>query len=232
MIYWLNMNYNIAFVPVRKGSKGVSGKNTRLLCGKPLLCWILDTLVQSSFFDEIWLATDCDETEKITIGRYGEEVKIYRRSDTSATDKSSVMEVIKEFIFWREPADSDWFCLFQSTSPFTTLGDIKKMLEMANSGRYDSIVSCVRLKKFRWSETATPLDYSFANKPRRQDYKGFLVESGSFYSASVRIVLSEPYILSGEVGIVEVDSELAIDIDEPRDWMEAEYIAANTILKL
>lgn len=99
MIYWLNMNYNIAFVPVRKGSKGVSGKNTRLLCGKPLLCWILDTLVQSSFFDEIWLATDCDETEKITIGRYGEEVKIYRRSDTSATDKSSVMEVIKEFIF-------------------------------------------------------------------------------------------------------------------------------------
>lgn len=101
---------------------------------------------------------------------------------------------------------------------------------MANSGRYDSIVSCVRLKKFRWSETATPLDYSFANKPRRQDYKGFLVESGSFYSASVRIVLSEPYILSGEVGIVEVDSELAIDIDEPRDWMEAEYIAANTIL--
>lgn len=214
-----------------KAVRGGAGKNTRLLCGKPLLCWILDTLVQSLLFDEIWLATDCDETEKITIGRYGEKVKIYRRSDSSATDKSSVMEVIKEFISWREPADSDWFCLFQSTSPFTTSGDMKRMLEMAGSGRYDSIVSCVRLKKFRWSDTAVPLDYFFANKPRRQDYKGFLVESGNFYSAPVRMVLSEPYILSGKVGIVEVDSELAIDIDEPRDWMEAEYIAANIVLK-
>lgn len=222
----------IAFVPVRKGSKGIAGKNTRLLCGKPLLCWILDTLVQSSLFDEVWLATDCGETEKITIGRYGEEVKIYRRSDNSATDKSSVMKVIKEFISWREPADSDWFCLFQTTSPFTTSGNMKRMLDMADSGIYDSIVSCVRLKKFRWSDTTTPLDYSFVDKPRRQDYKGFLVESGSFYSAPIRTVLSEPYILSGKVGIVEVNSALAIDIDEPRDWVEAEYIAANLVLKL
>lgn len=222
----------IAFVPVRKGSKGIAGKNTRLLCGKPLLCWILDTLVQSSLFDEIWLATDCGETEKITIARYGEEVKIYRRSDNSATDKSSVMKVIKEFISWREPAGSDWFCLFQTTSPFTTLVDMKRMLDMADSGIYDSIVSCVRLKKFRWSDTATPLDYSFGDKPRRQDYKGFLVESGNFYSAQIRTVLSEPYILSGKAGIVEVNSALAIDIDEPRDWIEAEYIAANMVLKL
>lgn len=218
----------IAFVPVRKGSKGIAGKNIRLLGGKPLLHWILDTLVKSSLFDEVWLATDCDETERMTVGRYGEEVKVYRRSDGSATDKSSVMEVVKEFIAWRGLSDSDWFCLFQTTSPFTTSDEIKRMLDMADSGKYDSIVSCMRLKKFRWSEAAVPLDYSFTDKPRRQDYKGFWVESGSFYSASVRSVMAEPYILSGKVGIVEVDSTLAIDIDEPRDWVEAEYIAANS----
>lgn len=217
----------IAFVPARKGSKGIVGKNTRPLGGKPLLYWILDTLVKSSLFDEVWLATDCDETERMTAGRYGEGVKVYLRSEGSATDKSSVMEVVKEFVLWRELADSDWFCLFQPTSPFTTLDNMKIMLGMAESGKYDSIVSCVRLKKFRWSDDAIPLDYSFANKPRRQDYKGFLVESGNFYSASVRSVLSEPYILSGKVGIVEVAPTLAIDIDEPCDWMEAEYIATN-----
>lgn len=223
---------SIAFVPIRKGSKGIAGKNTRLLYGKPLLCWILDTLVQSSLFDEVWLASDCVETERMTIDKYGGNVKIYRRTDSSATDKSSVMKVIKEFISWRKPADADWFCLFQATSPFTTSGDIQRMLEMADSGRYDSIVSCVRLKKFRWSDSATSLDYSFVNKPRRQDYKGFLVESGNFYSTSIRLVTSAPYILSGKVGIVEVSSALAIDIDEPRDWVEAEYIAANMLLEL
>lgn len=226
------MMRSMAFVPVRKGSKGIAGKNTRPLCGMPLLCWILDTLVQSSLFDEIWLATDCDETGKMVIGKYGKEVEIYRRTDSSSTDKSSVMNVIKEFIRWRMPEDSNWFCLFQATSPFTTPGDIKKMLEMADSGRYDSIVSCVRLKKFRWSDSAISLDYSFANKPRRQDYKGFLVESGNFYATPVRLAASEPYILSGKVGIVEVSSASDIDINEPRDWAEAEYIAANMKLRL
>ena len=70
------------------------------------------------------------------------------------------------------------------------------------------------------------------NKPRRQDYKGFWVESGNFYSTSIQIILSKPYILSGKVGIVEIDSTLAIDIDEPCDWVVAEYIATNLISKL
>ena len=38
--------------------------------------------------------------------------------------------------------------------------------------------------------------------------------------------------LSGKVGIVEIDSTLAIDIDEPCDWVVAEYIATNLISKL
>ncbi|WP_294590359.1 acylneuraminate cytidylyltransferase family protein [uncultured Phocaeicola sp.] len=226
------MMKNIAFVPVRKDSKGIIRKNTKPLCGKPLLFWILDTLVQSSFFNEVWLATDCNKTEKATIGRYGEKIKIYRRSDSSATDNASVMEVIKEFILWGKFDASDWISLFQATSPFTTIHNIKKMLDLIKSGKYDSIVSCTRLKKFRWSDTGIPLDYSLMNKPRRQDYKGFWVESGNFYSTSIQIILSKPYILSGKVGIVEIDSTLAIDIDEPCDWVVAEYIATNLISKL
>lgn len=219
------MAKTIAFIPVRKGSKGIPGKNSKLLSGKPLLFWILDTLVFSELFDEVWLATDCDEMENMTIGRYGKEVNLFQRSDSSASDQSSVMEVIKEFVSKRGFEDSDWLCLFQATSPFTTTDEIQKMLDMAGSGKYDSIVSCVRLKKFRWNDDAVPMDYSFSSKPRRQEYKGFLVESGNFYSSSVRLIKSEPYILSGTVGIVEVNPATAIDIDDPRDWADAEYIA-------
>lgn len=222
----------IAFVPIRKGSKEIAGKNIRLLYGKPLVYWILDTLVQSSFFDEIWLATDYKEIESDIIERYREDVRIYYRTENSATDKSSVMEVIREFILWSKLADSDWFCLFQATSPFTTLGDIREMLNMISSQKYDSIVSCVRLKKFRWSNTGISLDYSFERKPRRQEYEGFLIESGNFYSASIKTITHMPYILSGKVGIVEINPKLAIDIDEQRDWIIAEYIAKNQVVGL
>lgn len=215
----------VAFVPIRDGSKGVVGKNTRELCDKPLLYWILDTLVQSSLFDEVWLATDNVQTGLKVENNYDGKVKVYNRSKASATDESSVMTVVKEFVNWRKLADSDWLCLFQATSPFTTLADIKVLLENIETDIYNSIVSCTRLKKFRWSEDGKPLDYSYDQKPRRQDYDGFLVESGNFYASRVKTIKSTPYILTGRVGIVEIETALAVDIDEPCDWLRAEYIA-------
>lgn len=220
----------IAFVPIRSGSKGIAGKNTKLLCGKPLVCWILDTLAQSRLFDEVWLATDNAEAGGMAAERYGSKVRVYRRTDSSARDDAPVMAAVREFTAWRGLADDDWLCLFQATSPFTSAADIGMMLRMTESGLYDSIVSCVRLRKFRWAAEGAPLDYQLGRKPRRQDYGGFLVESGSFYSARVAAVKSAPYILSGRVGIVEVDPLLAVDIDEPRDWAEAEHIARETFL--
>ena len=38
------MNRTFCFVPVRKGSRGIPGKNLRLLGDKPLVCWIIDTV--------------------------------------------------------------------------------------------------------------------------------------------------------------------------------------------
>lgn len=221
----------IAFVPIRDGSKGIVGKNTRELCDKPLLCWILDTLVQSSLFDEIWLATDNVQIGLKTATNYDGKVKVYNRSKASATDTSSIMTVVREFVYWRRLADCDWLCLFQATSPFTTLNDVKNLFETIDTGIYDSVVSCTRLKKFRWSEAGVPLDYNYDQKPRRQDYDGFLVESGNFYSSRVKTIKSAPYILTGRVGIVEIETTLAVDIDEPCDWIKAEYIAHKYYLK-
>lgn len=78
---------NIAFVPLRKGSKGIPGKNTKKLGDRPLFCWILDTLIQCKLFDEIWLATDSDEAVSLSINRYGRKINIYKRSQSSAEDK-------------------------------------------------------------------------------------------------------------------------------------------------
>lgn len=220
-----------AFVPIRSGSKGIAGKNTRPLCGKPLVCWILDTLAQSRLFYEVWLATDDAEAERMAADRYRGKVGVYRRSGSSASDSASVMAVVREFVAWRGMADSDWLCLFQATSPFTTAEDIKRMLGLAAGGVFDSVVSCVRLRKFRWSAEGVPLDYQSGSKPRRQDYGGFLVESGNFYCSRAGALRQAPYILSGRVGIVEVDASLAVDIDEPRDWAEAECVARKLLLK-
>ena len=52
------MPMNIAFIPIRKGSKGIPMKNMKPLAGKPLTFWIVDTLLSSNLMDEIWLAVE------------------------------------------------------------------------------------------------------------------------------------------------------------------------------
>ena len=45
----------VAFVPIRLNSKRVVGKNLKLLGGKPLMCYVLDTLSQVKGVDEVYV---------------------------------------------------------------------------------------------------------------------------------------------------------------------------------
>ena len=56
------MNRTFCFVPVRKGSRGIPGKNLRMLGDKPLVCWIIDTVLASGIADVICVATKCDDS--------------------------------------------------------------------------------------------------------------------------------------------------------------------------
>ena len=70
------MNRTFCFVPVRKGSRGIPGKNLRMLGDKPLVCWIIDTVLASGIADEICVATNCDEMDSLIRGRYKEGMRL------------------------------------------------------------------------------------------------------------------------------------------------------------
>ena len=52
---------NIAFIPVRGGSKSIPLKNIKPLCGKPLVCWCIEALAACDLVDQIVVATDSDD---------------------------------------------------------------------------------------------------------------------------------------------------------------------------
>lgn len=216
------MNRTICFIPVRKGSKGIPNKNIRKLGGKPLVCWVLDTLLASSIADVIWVATDSDQMESLITRRYNHKVKVFRRSEESATDTSPTIEVVKEFIRIEAPDDNDRFVLLQATSPFTSVADLQTLHRDMQEQGFDSYISCCRTKKFRWSEDGHPLDYTFDNKPRRQTYKGALVETGAFYATAIRHIKKTGQLVSGKIKVVETGNNGMIDIDDEEDWAMAE----------
>ena len=89
---------NIAFVPVRCGSKSIPFKNIKSFCGKPLVYWNLLALQNSSKVDFIYVATDCEEIESVVTDFLFSKVKIYRRTAKNSADSSSTESVILEFI--------------------------------------------------------------------------------------------------------------------------------------
>lgn len=218
-------NRTLCFIPVRKGSKGIPGKNLKLLGGKPLVCWVLDTVLASGIADEVWVATDWDEMERLVCDRYAEKVKVYRRSEWSARDEAPTPEVVREFLEEVRPDDNDRFILLQATSPFLRREELQALLGEMRKGEYDSFVSCCRLKKFRWSGDGRPLDYTAVRKPRRQEFEGMLLESGAFYASTAGAVRRSGELLPGCVRVMETGEGGLIDLDEYSDWRRAEDYA-------
>lgn len=218
------MSRQIYFIPIRKGSKGVPGKNMKILGGKPLVCWVLDSIIASNTADEIWVATDDDGAERYLSDRYP-AVRVFRRSESSATDTSPVIEVVLEFISAVKPSLDDWLILAQATSPFTPPEDFVELCSCFDEC-YESHVSCARIKRYLWHESGYPLGYNLNSKPRRQDYSGILIETGSFYASCIKDIVQTRQLLSGRINIIETSQfpNCNIDIDEIVDWSFAESI--------
>jgi N-acylneuraminate cytidylyltransferase len=72
---------NIAFIPVRCGSKSISFKNIRIFCGKPLIYWNLKALEGSRNIDQIYVATDCEKIKLIVTQFNFSKVSVFERSE-------------------------------------------------------------------------------------------------------------------------------------------------------
>lgn len=218
---------NICFIPVRKNSKEIHEKNMKELAGKPLVSHIIETVISSDIADEIWVATDWEYLKKYVHNTFGEKVQVYNRNSQNATDTSPTIEVVMEFIGKSNYAFSDNLILLQATSPFTTKEELLELNSRLTTGSYDSIVSCCRLKRFRWSDDGTSLDYNLKTKQRRQEYNGFLIESGSFYVSKIGLIQATHQLLSGKIYPLEVSAEAFIELDSPLDWELAETVIRN-----
>ena len=218
---------NIAFIPVRSGSKGIVNKNIKLFLGKPLLFWITSELEKTPLVHKVVIATDSDEIRQIALSFGFSKVEIYERLEANAQDKSSTESVMQEYISYANLELTDNFILAQVTSPFTQSTDFTEALNMLSNEEFDSVLSCARVKRFFWNESGESINYDFKSRPRRQEFEGALVENGAFYINSVGNIILNQNRLSGKIGIYEMPEYTSVEIDEPEDWIVAEALMSR-----
>ena len=125
----------VGFIPLRKGSKGIPGKNKRKMLGRPLFCWVLTEAIFSKL-DEVVVFTDDTEIIKFIENQFkwSSKVKAVLRPENTANDTASTeiaMLSYCESINYK----FDLFCLLQATSPFTKA----KETEPAQPAKNDNV---------------------------------------------------------------------------------------------
>jgi N-acylneuraminate cytidylyltransferase len=118
----------------------------------------------------------------------------------------------------------DVLVTIQATSPLLTSHDLDRALAQFHEQPLDSMLSAVRTKRFFWNDDATPINYDPLHRPRRQDFRGTLMENGAFYITRHDILEQHQCRLGGKIGIYEMDESTAVEIDEPEDWVLVERL--------
>lgn len=220
----------IAFIPVRGGSKSIPLKNIKEFCGKPLVYWNLKALQQTNQVDAIVVATDSVEIEQTVLGFGFDKVEIYKRSAQNASDTASTESVILEYITATNVEPDAVFMLVQATSPLTQQLHFEEALTIFSKATCDSMLTCVRNKRFFWNADGSPKNYDYRNRPRRQDFDGELMENGAFYINTVKNIIASQNRLSGKIGIYEMPEYTAFEIDEPDDWTIMEGLMRKHVI--
>lgn len=217
---------NVAFIPVRGGSKSIPLKNIRNIAGRPLVFWGIKAACECEYIDKVFVATDSALIKDTVEGfasvlptKLFSKILVIGRSEESATDTASTEFAMLEFA---EKYDFQNIVLIQATSPLLTAEDLNRGFEKFLSDNTDSVLSVVRQKRFNWQINdeglGVPINYDVFHRPRRQEFSGYLVENGAFYITSKIRLLETKNRISGRIKAVEMPEDTYYEIDEPADW--------------
>jgi|SaaInlV_200m_DNA_6_1039755.scaffolds.fasta_scaffold09111_1 N-acylneuraminate cytidylyltransferase len=211
----------VAFVPLRGGSKGIPKKNIIDLNGKPLCAWALSALSLAKSVDDVYVSTDSAEIENV-VRNLNLDIKVIKRPDNISTDESSTESAMFHFM---KCVDFDDILLVQATSPLINSNELDGAIEKYYTQKLDSLFSASVIKNFLWEEDgnfATPINYNPAERPRRQEFNGTIVENGGFYITKKNILKIYNSRLGGKIGFYE--TRFSIEIDEKDDLIIAESL--------
>ena len=223
----------VAIIFARGGSKGLPGKNIRILGGKPLIAWSIEHAKAIGRIDRIIVSTDSSEIAQVAL-EYGAEVPFMRPSDLAQDDSP-------EWLSWKHALnflESETGALpeimvsIPTTAPLRLPEDIENCLDEYQKGETDVVFAVTdshRNPFFNMVVRHGDGTVSIVNKllspiTRRQDSPIVFDMTTVCFVLKPKFVLAHNSMFEGIVKAIDVPAERAIDIDTPLDFHIAESI--------
>lgn len=121
----------LGLILARGGSKRLPGKNTRVLAGKPLIAWSIESARRCAAITDVVVSTD-DEAIAEVARAYGARTPFLRPPDL-ASDSSTSADAALHALSWlreHEGTTFDAVILLEPTSPLRASGDLMGVAEL------------------------------------------------------------------------------------------------------
>jgi CMP-N-acetylneuraminic acid synthetase len=222
----------VAFIFARGGSKGLPGKNIRLLGGKPLIAWSIEHALAVSRISRVIVSTDSIEIADVA-KQHGAEVPFIRPAELARDDSP-------EWLTWRhaltflQTTDGvlpDAMLSVPATAPLRQVIDLENCLDEFAKGNTDAVITVAEANRspyFNMVKENQDGTFGIVIPPqsalvRRQDVPVVYDMATVGYVVRPEFVLKNSSLFEGRVRAVKVPTERAVDIDTLLDFQMAEF---------
>jgi CMP-N-acetylneuraminic acid synthetase len=226
----------VALICARGGSKGIPGKNLRVLGGRPLIAWAIEQALAVERVSRVIVSTDSDEIATASRDA-GAEVPFSRPYELARDDSP-------ERLVWRHAlrylgesggAYPDALLVVPPTAPLRAVADLERCLDEYEKGGADVVITVTdahrspyfNMVKTREDGTVGLVIPHEASITRRQDAPVVYDVTTVAYVARPEYVMAKDSFFEGRVRHVHVPRDRALDIDTLLDLRIAECLMGS-----
>jgi len=220
----------LGIIPARGGSKGIPGKNIRLLNGKPLIYYSIHAAQRSGVVNRLILTTDSIKIAEVG-NQLGAEVPFIRPTEL-ARDETPMFPVLEHAVNFVESEgwQADIILLLQPTAPLRQPEHIQAAVKMLIETKCDSVVSVVQIPQHYSPDFAYKVEDGLL-KPfldgggkvtRRQDTRPAYSRDGTIYAFLRNVFIKQRSIYGDDCRPLVIPHQLSCNLDTMDDWAAAE----------
>ena len=210
------MKNTVAIVPVRSGSKRVTGKNTRSFANTTLLDIKLETLKNVSGLANIIVSSD-DENMLSIAKSHG--VDTHKREKYYASDECTNSEFFSNLAFVLQDYENIMYS--PVTCPLIDIDTYRSALLKFED--CENLVTVSLIKHHLWLDNK-PLNYDIKNSPNSQDLPNIMQITYGISLISRELMLKFRNIVCDHPEFYILDEIESLDIDTEFDFMITEHV--------
>ncbi|MCC7446579.1 MAG: acylneuraminate cytidylyltransferase family protein [Anaerolineae bacterium] len=229
----------VGFIFARGGSKGVPRKNIRLLAGKPLIAYAIETAQASQWIERVIVSTDDPEIASVA-RQYHADVPFMRPAGLARDDSP-------EWLAWQHAIQQvqasgspfDVFVSIPTTAPLRSVADVDACVQLLVESDADMVITVKAASRNPYFNMVTLDSAGYARLvitpggevARRQDAPAIYDMTTVAYAARPGFVLRAKSMFDGKLKAVQVPAERALDIDTELDLQFAEFVMQQVVSK-